>query len=76
MPRQSRSSRPAARPAAAPAQQSRGAHTQAAQPPAQHHAPPAGVPAQVPVGQKQPGMFAQVSLSPHCFSPSPRGWLF
>ncbi|GAA5911025.1 hypothetical protein JCM6882_006751 [Rhodosporidiobolus microsporus] len=64
MPRQTRSSRPAARPAApAPsAQQSRGAHTMAAPPPAQHHAPPAPVhhaPAAAP--SQGPGLFGQMA---------------
>ncbi|GAA6002428.1 hypothetical protein JCM10207_001114 [Rhodosporidiobolus poonsookiae] len=61
MPRQTRSSRPAARPAApAPAQQQRGAHTMAAPPPAQHHAPPAPV-HHAPAPSAGGGMFANMA---------------
>ncbi|GAA6002199.1 Mix17p [Rhodotorula paludigena] len=65
MPRQTRSSRPAARPAPAPApQQTRGAHTAAAPPayqqqhhaaPPAHHAPPA------PAQSAGPGLFGQMA---------------
>ncbi|GAA5977584.1 hypothetical protein JCM11641_006870 [Rhodosporidiobolus odoratus] len=63
MPRQTRSSRPAARPAPAPAQQQRGAATMAAPPPAQRQAPPAPVahapPAAAP--SQGPGLFGQMA---------------
>ncbi|BGP15978.1 hypothetical protein JCM10213_004795 [Rhodosporidiobolus nylandii] len=67
MPRQTRSSRPAARPAApAPAQQqSRGAHTMAAPPPthapAQHHAAPPVAHAPAPAASQGPGLFGQMA---------------
>ncbi|TBU41707.1 hypothetical protein BD309DRAFT_964699 [Dichomitus squalens] len=66
MPRQSRSSRPAARPAPAPApQQTRSAHTAAApHPAAAHHpsqAPP--VPPQAQAASKEPGMLAQMAAT-------------
>ncbi|GAA5911456.1 Mix17p [Sporobolomyces salmoneus] len=61
MPRQTRSSaRPAARPSApAPKQQSRGAHTQAAPPPA--HAQQAHPPAHAPAPSAGGGMFANMA---------------
>ncbi|KAG8897237.1 hypothetical protein FRB99_008347 [Tulasnella sp. 403] len=60
MPRQSRGSRPAPRAAPAPApQQTRGAHTAAA-PPVAQHAPPPPVVHQQPQG---PGMLAQMAAT-------------
>ncbi|KAI0701373.1 hypothetical protein BC835DRAFT_1411514 [Cytidiella melzeri] len=61
MPRQSRSSRPAARPAAAPAQ-SRGAHTATAPYPAGNAAHAPAVPSQAHA-PSQPGMLAQMAAT-------------
>jgi hypothetical protein len=62
MPRQSRSSRPAARPAAASSAPSgsRGAHTAAYPSQQQHHAP-APAAAHPQTQQRQPGMLAQAA---------------
>ncbi|GAA5857477.1 hypothetical protein JCM8547_009292 [Rhodosporidiobolus lusitaniae] len=74
MPRQTRSSRPAARPAPAPAQQTRGAHTACvpppsfpplstslASPPPAHHAPPPAPVAHAPAPSAGPGLFGQMA---------------